>query len=105
MQGFRAGEKGLVLSTLHGAKGLEFDAVFIMDLNADAIPSLPKTAVDPVEETRLLEEERRLFYVGMTRAKDRLYLLRPRRVDRESVAPSEFFTWAKDAIVSARSEH
>lgn len=105
MQGTRAGEKGLVLSTLHGAKGLEFDAVFIMDLNADAIPSLPKTPVDPTEEMRLLEEERRLFYVGMTRAKERLYLLRPRHVDRESVPPSEFFTWSKEAIVKARKKH
>ena len=104
MQGSRAGEKGLVLSTLHGAKGLEFNAVFLIDLNADTIPSLPGAHADAAEKARLLEEERRLFYVGMTRAKERLYLLRPRHVDRESVLPSEFFLWAKEAILQERKK-
>ncbi|MDY3118702.1 MAG: ATP-dependent helicase [Peptoniphilus sp.] len=105
MQGSRAGKQGLVLSTLHGAKGLEFDAVFLVDLNADTIPSMSGRFADSKEEAQQLEEERRLFYVGMTRAKTRLYLLRSTHVDRESVAPSEFFTWAKEAILAERKNN
>lgn len=61
-------QAGVTLSTLHAAKGLEYGLVFIVDINEGMIPY--KKAVLP-EET---EEERRLLYVGMTRAKSRLYL-------------------------------
>ena len=54
--------------TLHGSKGLEFDNVIIVDVNETIIPH--KMSVKPEE----IEEERRLFYVGMTRAKKRLHL-------------------------------
>ena len=60
--------KAVVVSTLHSAKGLEYEAVFIPDVNEKVIPhekSLTKEGI---------EEERRLFYVGMTRAEKRLYL-------------------------------
>lgn len=57
------------LMTLHGAKGLEFPVVFLCGAEQDRIPL--KAAVQPAE----LQEERRLFYVGMTRARDRLILL------------------------------
>ncbi|MBS7525520.1 ATP-dependent helicase [Fusibacter paucivorans] len=53
------------LSTIHGAKGLEFDTVFIIDINAHIFPS---------DDPGLLEEERRLFYVALTRAKDAVHL-------------------------------
>jgi len=56
------------LMTMHSAKGLEFKVVFAVCLEADIIPS-PKQ-FDPLNE----EEERRLLYVAMTRAKERLYL-------------------------------
>lgn len=62
-------DKGEVnLMTLHGSKGLEFDNVIIVDVNETIIPH--KMSVKPEE----IEEERRLFYVGMTRAKKRLHL-------------------------------
>jgi DNA helicase-2/ATP-dependent DNA helicase PcrA len=61
-------ERGVKLMTFHKAKGLEFDAVFLCSLDDAMMPS-PQT----VAEGRI-EEERRLFYVGMTRAKKRLYL-------------------------------
>lgn len=59
--------------TLHGSKGLEFPVVFLSGCEAELIPGTPrKTDADTV--ARHLAEERRLFYVGLTRARDLLYL-------------------------------
>jgi DNA helicase-2/ATP-dependent DNA helicase PcrA len=58
------------LLTLHSAKGLEFDQVMIIGLNEGILPH-QRSFDDP----EAMEEERRLFYVGVTRAKDQLYLL------------------------------
>ena len=62
-------ESHLKLMTLHNSKGLEFDLVFIAGLEEDLLPHInSKNNLDEIEE------ERRLFYVGMTRAKKQLYL-------------------------------
>ena len=58
----------VVLSTIHGAKGLEFDTVFLIDIVDEEIPG-SNNASDAE-----LEEERRIFYVGMTRARENLYI-------------------------------
>ncbi|MDZ7346989.1 MAG: ATP-binding domain-containing protein, partial [candidate division KSB1 bacterium] len=60
----------VTLMTLHAAKGLEFPVVFITGLEEGLFP-LSRSLNDPYD----LEEERRLFYVGATRAKEKLYLL------------------------------
>ena len=65
------GSSGINLMTLHSAKGLEYPVVFIVGLEEDLFPHA-RSAEDHDD----IEEERRLFYVGMTRAKERLVLSR-----------------------------
>jgi len=67
----------VTLMTLHSSKGLEFPVVFVAGLEEELLPHALALADSPDEEHGL-EEERRLFYVGMTRAKDRLVLARAR---------------------------
>ena len=76
--------EGIVISTLHAVKGLEYDKVYIMNVNEGSIPY--KKAV--LAES--LEEERRLFYVGMTRAKKELMLCYVRRQYDKERDPSRF---------------
>ena len=63
-------ETGVTLMTLHNAKGLEFPVVFMIGMEDGVFPHL-RSLGDPDQ----LEEERRLCYVGITRARERLYLL------------------------------
>jgi DNA helicase-2/ATP-dependent DNA helicase PcrA len=63
------GAGAVTLMTLHNAKGLEYPAVFLAGLEDGIFPHM-RTLGDPEE----MEEERRLAYVGITRAQDRLYL-------------------------------
>jgi DNA helicase II / ATP-dependent DNA helicase PcrA len=72
-----APEDLLTLSSVHQAKGLEWYAVFVLALDEGAFPH-PRAAQEPDG----LEEERRLFYVAITRAKDELYLLSRQVADR-----------------------
>ncbi len=65
------GKNRVLLITVHGAKGLEFPVVFLAGLEEGIFPSYLSVAD---EDPMALEEERRLFYVGVTRAKKELYL-------------------------------
>jgi DNA helicase-2/ATP-dependent DNA helicase PcrA len=69
-------KKAVTLTTMHSSKGLEYDVVFMVDLCEDEIPGLKAIeSAKKNEDYFALEEERRLFYVGMTRAKEFLYLI------------------------------
>lgn len=94
-------EDFLILSTIHSAKGLEWNAVYVIHASDGNIPS--DLAVGDTDQ---IDEERRLFYVALTRAKDSLYVTMPQRYytqgwrisDRHTYAqPSRFLT--KDARV------
>jgi DNA helicase-2/ATP-dependent DNA helicase PcrA len=94
-------EDWLTVSTIHSAKGQEWRAVFVLDVIDGRIPS--DLAVGQAEQ---LEEERRLLYVAMTRARDHLHLVQPLRMyverqakhgDRHVYAPRSRFL--PDAIL------
>lgn len=83
----RAGGPAVTLMTLHSAKGLEFPVVFLAGLEEGVFPHTRSFQSDDE-----IEEERRLCYVGMTRARDRLYLThsRYRQLHGGRVVPSRF---------------
>ena len=64
----------LTLSTIHSSKGLEYEQVYLLDIHDGVLPSRPDAADGTADERREYEEDRRLFYVAMTRAKDELTL-------------------------------
>lgn len=75
---------GVSLSTMHSSKGLEYQIVFIIDVNESMTPYRKAS----MEED--LEEERRLFYVAMTRAKEELFLLSVKKRYNKELIPSRF---------------
>jgi DNA helicase-2/ATP-dependent DNA helicase PcrA len=94
------GGKRLVLSTIHSAKGLEWDTVFIINLAEGRFPSAQ--AVLPAHR----EEERRLLYVAATRARKQLYLVYPQEImsyDSSSAAggPSPFLQELPHALTQS----
>ena len=74
----------VTLSTLHSAKGLEFKSVFVIDANQGITP-YKKAVLD-----KDIEEERRLFYVGMTRAKESLTICSVKELHNKSAEVSQF---------------
>src|SRR4030042_1841466 len=87
------------LLTLHAAKGLEFKVVFIAGLNDGTLPH--SRSFDDLEA---MQEERRLLYVGITRAKDRLYLVYAQNRNAfgypDPVEPSRFLSDIPDHLVN-----
>jgi len=96
-----AAEGEVTLCTLHAAKGLEFSVVFLIGCVEGQLPHSRTT--DPKANAATdadLEEERRLFYVGITRAQDLLYLIAPRhralRGKTVEIAPSRYLEGLPD---------
>ncbi|MEW8973110.1 MAG: ATP-dependent helicase [Tissierellaceae bacterium] len=80
----------ITLSTIHSAKGLEFDRVYIIDLIDGDFPGISSIEAYDKGDISLLEEERRLFYVGMSRAKTHLSLITMNTVNEKRHKPSRF---------------
>ncbi len=93
----------VTLLTLHAAKGLEFSQVFILGLDEGLLPH-SRSRDDPEE----MAEERRLFYVGMTRAKNQLYLVRSERRSNygswEYSEPSRFLADIDDGLILSQGK-
>lgn len=97
-----AGAK-LTFSTVHSAKGLEFSRVFVVDLYEGTLPST-SSIEDLREDPELYEEERRLFYVAMTRAKKELYLMYSHYTNGRKNEISSFVT-DLETLSGAKNEH
>lgn len=95
----KKGKPGVTLMTVHAAKGLEFDTVFVTGMEEGLIPHAPREG-----EKRDEEEERRLFYVAVTRAKRKLHLslARVRRIYGTDFAsePSSFIRDIDEGLIS-----
>ena len=87
-------ENNLKLSTIHSSKGLEYDTVFVIDLIKNEFPII----LDKENYFERLEEERRIFYVGLTRARDSLYILTLKNRNNKKVYPSKFYTTSLDIL-------
>ena len=81
--------ESVTLATLHSAKGLEYENVYLIDVNEGVMPY--KKAVLDTE----IEEERRMFYVGMTRAKKNLHLFAVKKLNNKDAEISRFIKEAQ----------
>jgi DNA helicase II / ATP-dependent DNA helicase PcrA len=99
LDNLKEGQEAVSLMTLHSAKGLEFPVVFLVGLEQGLFPH-NRTLQDP----KALEEERRLCYVGITRAQEQLFLThaRQRRLwgDREPAIPSQFLAELPEELIT-----
>ena len=84
-------QSNLILQTIHRSKGLEYDRVFVIDMNKNEFPIIDYEK-DPEKN---LEEERRVFYVAMTRARENLFILATKKRNNKKILPSEFFSAVK----------
>ncbi len=76
-----SGDNKFILSTIHSSKGLEYDRVFLLDIFDGTLPSKATPDASCQDEIKQYEEDRRLYYVGMTRAKNELYVFNCRDID------------------------
>lgn len=87
-------ENNLKLSTIHSSKGLEYDTVFVIDLIKNEFPII----LDEENYFERLEEERRIFYVAITRAKNNLHLLSLKNRNNKKVESSIFYKNSQEII-------
>lgn len=86
---------GIMLTTMHSAKGLEFKYVYIVGVDEKTIPYSDEKERDPVELEKHIEEERRLLYVGITRAKQNVCISYPTFKHNKKVQESMFIEETK----------
>ena len=84
--------ESVTLATLHASKGLEYDNVYLIDVNEGVMP-YKKAVLD--EE---IEEERRMFYVGMTRAKKNLHLFSVKQLNQKDADLSRFIAESQKTL-------
>lgn len=93
-------DKGVTLITMHNTKGLEFDRVFVVGLEEGIIPSVKSESPDDIEE------ERRLLYVAITRARNELYLFNCSQRNlwgrMQNQIPSRFLKDIPDSLVTRK---
>lgn len=104
LDNLKEGQEAVSLMTLHSAKGLEFPVVFIVGLEDGLFPNF-RAMDDPLA----LEEERRLFYVGITRAEEQLFIsyATERRQywgSREPTVPSQFLAELPEDLVNTNAK-
>ena len=91
---FVISDSNVFLYTYHGSKGLEFDRVFCIDVNETIVPNL--------SQNDMVEEERRMFYVALTRAKEALYICSIKKRGKKNLSPSRFINEMKDDGLPSR---
>ena len=92
---------GVIFTTMHSAKGLEFDNVYIIGVNDGTIPHEKSYDIDDEEKAdEQIEEERRLMYVAITRAKDRLCISCPQNKYGKKVSKSRFIDEIEEPLNS-----
>ena len=89
----KGNKNGVILSTIHGVKGMEFKNVFMINCAEETIPH--KSSIE-----KNLEEERRLFYVGITRAINNLYIYSPKTIRGQFKEASRFIVEGNFSIES-----
>lgn len=92
---------GVIFTTMHSAKGLEFDNVYIIGTNEGTIPHEKSYDIeDEDKKNEQIEEERRLMYVAITRAKDRLCISLPKNKYGKKVSVSRFISEIEEPLNS-----
>ncbi|WP_125151979.1 ATP-dependent helicase [Clostridium rectalis] len=97
---FKASKNCLMLSTIHSSKGLEFNNVYMIDLVEKILPSPESMEKLRDGDFSALEEETRLMYVGITRAKRNLYLISPKSINNKNYNVSKFVVRLKNTVDS-----
>jgi DNA helicase-2/ATP-dependent DNA helicase PcrA len=87
---YKKGKCNITLSTIHSSKGLEFYNVFLIDLIDNIMPTRSSIERYEMGSQEELEEERRLMYVALTRAKRNLHIITLESKNEETVRPSRF---------------
>lgn len=93
---------GVKLSTIHSSKGQEYDTVILIDINEGLLPANTETSGKNIAHDSV-EEDRRLFYVGISRAKETLHLYHARFANDHYISPSIFIKEIEKSLTASIS--